>query len=233
MERENALATTLAELPTLRIFEASKLYAEKLNNKMTEVAYYKALERLTKENYLAKVSKGVYCRPQKTKYGLILPSESSIVAEYVNDNKGIVVGYTLYNKLNISTQISKQVKVYSNAITQRTKTIGNIYIERKPLEFTKEVCTAIELLEVLSNYYSIQDFNYKCFITLCEQFSKDYNEEVTEKVLAAINYSKSTIAFLISVLNYYNVGNSLGKYLSALSTYKYPSMEEIYELARI
>jgi hypothetical protein len=80
MERENALAATLAELPTLRIFEASRLYAEKLNNKMTEVAYYKALERLTKENYLAKVSKGVYCRPQKTKYGLILPSESSIVA---------------------------------------------------------------------------------------------------------------------------------------------------------
>jgi hypothetical protein len=100
------------------------------------------------------------------------------------------------------------------------------------LEFTEEVCAAIELLEVLSNYYSIQDFNYKGFIMLCEQFSKGYNEEVTEKVLAAINYSKSTIAFLRSVLNYYNVGNSLGKYLSALSTYKYPPMEEIYELAR-
>jgi hypothetical protein len=187
---------------------------------------------LTKENYLAKVSKGVYCRPQKTKYGLILPSESSIVAEYVNDNKGIVVGYTLYNKLNISTQISKQIRVYSNAIVQRTKTIGNICIERKSLEFTEEVCAAIELLEVLSNYYSIQDFNYKGFITLCEQFCKGYNEEVTERVLEAFNYSKSTIAFLKSMLNYYNVSNSLGKHLSALSTYKYPSMEEIYELAR-
>jgi hypothetical protein len=91
-------------------------------------------------------------------YGLILPSESSIIAEYVNENKGIVVDYALYNKLNISTQVSKRFKIYSNAITQRAKTIGNIYIERKSLEFTEEVCAVIELLEVLSNYYSIQDF---------------------------------------------------------------------------
>jgi hypothetical protein len=41
------------------------------------------------------------------------------------------------------------------------------------------------LLEVLNNYYSIQDFDYKGFITLCEQFCNGYNEEVNERVVEA------------------------------------------------
>ena len=35
------------------------------------------------------------------------------------------------------------------------------------------------------------------------------------------------------VLNYYGVENNLNMYLSSLSEYKFPKMEEIYEIARI
>ena len=231
--KKNKLTTALEEMPELQVFEASKLYNQIFNHEMNEAAYYKALERLTKEGCLAKISKGLYCRPKKTRYGMVLPSEQSIVSEYIKGNSGVVVGYSLYNALNLSTQIAKNINIYSNAISQRIKTVGNIQIERSSLEFNEEIRRAVEFLEVLSNFYAIQDLNYNSFIRYCSQYVKMYNESVIEIVLENMNYSKSTIAFLRNILSYYGISNSLSKYLSALSTYKYPEMEKIYELARV
>ena len=51
-------------------------------------------------------------------------------------------------------------------------------------------------------------------------------------VIANISYKKSTIAFLEEILEYYQITNCLSEYLSSLSDYKYPKMEEIYETSR-
>lgn len=42
---------------------------------------------------------------------------------------------------------------------------------------------------------------------------------------------KVTIAFLESFLEYLNVNNSLKQFLSSMSVYAIPTMEEIYETA--
>ena len=42
-----------------------------------------------------------------------------------------------------------------------------------------------------------------------------------------------TISFLREILNYHKVENNLDEYLSSLSEYKHPKMEELYEAARI
>ena len=231
--KKNELTTVLKSFPELQIFEASKLYNQQFNHEISEAAYYKALERLTKEGRLVKISRGLYCRPKKTKYGIVLPSEKSIVDEYIKESSGVVVGYSLYNTLDLSTQIAKNINIYSNAINQRTKTVGNIHIKRIYLEFNKEISRAVEFLEVLSNFYAIQDLNYNSFIRYCSRYVETYNERVIENILKNMNYSKSTIAFLRNILSYYEISNSLSKYLSAFSTYKYPEMEKIYELARV
>lgn len=233
MERNKTLKNTINEMPKNQIFEASKLYFEQFNFSMSEAAFYKALERMVKEYVLIKISKGIYARPEQSKYGIVPPSEEEIISNFIENNKGIVIGYQLYNLLNISTQISKNIKIYCNMIKQQTKTIGNVFIERKEVDFSDEVCKVIEMLEILSNFNSIQDLNYNSFILLCEKFYKQYDEETTKYVLAKMRYSKSTIAFLRNILNHYGVDNALGENLSAFSTYNYPSMEEIYELARI
>ena len=54
-----------------------------------------------------------------------------------------------------------------------------------------------------------------------------------EKVIAVEKFKKSTIAFQREVLNYYGIRNCLDRHLSAMSKYKHPKMEEIYEAARI
>lgn len=233
MERNNALKNVLNLIAANEMIEASRLYCERFNTTMSEAAFYKALERLVKANYLIKISKGLYARPEISKYGIVPPSEEEIIANYISNSKGVVVGYQLYNSLNITTQISKNVKIYCNAIDKMTKRLGNVFIELKKLTFNEEVKKVIEMLEVLNNFNTIQELNYKGFILLCEKFYEQYDEEVTKIVLSEIRYSKSTIAFLRNILNYYGVKNTLNEKLSAFSTYNYPSMEKIYELAQL
>ena len=75
--------------------------------------------------------------------------------------------------------------------------------------------------------------NYSAFLTFSEELAQNYDETVFEDVISKVNYKKSTISFLHEILNYYNRENNLDNYLSSLSEYKHPKMEEIYETARI
>jgi hypothetical protein len=87
------------------------------------------------------------------------------------------------------------------------------------------------VLEVLQNFGEIQDLNYRQFLSFCEQFAQEYDASALEQVIQKMRYQKKTISFLRNILNHYGVENNLNKYLSALSEYKHPTMEEIYEAA--
>jgi len=187
------------------------------------------LGRLCDKGILAKVSKGVYCRPRKTRYGVVLPSEQEIVDTFTKNERGMVVGYRLYNALNLTTQVSKNSEVYSSGFEGKTKRIGNVNMTHYPLRYSQDVIKTVEWLEVLNHYYEIQDLNRSAFQNFLSESAKSYNEDVCEHVLPIIRYPKRTIAFAHQVLNYYGRDNSLGRYLSSLSEYRVPSMGEIYE----
>lgn len=78
---------------------------------------------------------------------------------------------------------------------------------------------------------TLEDLSHKGLAVYMEKFASIYSEEATHEVLEKRKYKKSTIAFLKELLDYHNVPNNLGIYLSELSTYKIPRMEEIYETA--
>ena len=93
---------------------ASDLYKEKLYNKnVSETSYYKLLERMYENKEIEKLSKGIYYFPKTSKYGVIPISDNEIISEFTKKNKGMVVGYYLYNKLNLTTQISKKHIIYT------------------------------------------------------------------------------------------------------------------------
>lgn len=232
MKNTEQLIQVINNFEINQLINISELYEQQFAEVMSASAYAKNIERAVNKGLLSKVAKGVYCRPRNTRYGTVMPSEQEILREYIGENKGIIVGYYLYNEINISTQIAKTIEVFSNAINGCTRTINNIVISRRNLEFTKEVSATIKMFEVLKNFSEIQDLNYKEFISYCSNFAKTYNEEMTTLVIEQMKYSKSTIAFMRHILQTYNVNNNLSRYLSELSTYKYPSMERIYELAQ-
>lgn len=212
---------------------AGKLYREKLSQYITEAAYYKTLQRMCDSGELVKIAKGTYHLPKKTKYGIIPPSEKEIVSAFTKNKTGTVVGYSLYNELNLTTQISKIITVFSSAIDGGEKSVRNITVYQMPLEFSKEIINIIHSLDVLQNFDNIQDINYSAFLKFTKEFSESFNGEAFEKIISVKKYKKSTISFMREILDYYNVQNNLSKHLSSLSTYKHPKMEELYAATRI
>ncbi len=229
--REMILASLAIYRPNELIF-ASKFYKEYLQGKVNEATYYKTLERLCKSQELMNIAKGVYHLPKKSKYGIVPPSDEEIISTFVKNKKGMVVGYSLYNQLNLTTQVSKSIQVISSNLEGFTKTIRYIKVQQVSIEFTQEMQNMIKGLEVLQNFYEIQDINYKAFIEFTKAIARNYVEELFIREELYKRYKKSTIAFLREILNYYHKENNLDIYLSALSDYKYPKMEELHKIAR-
>lgn len=223
----------LAGFEANELIFAAKLYREKLSAQIGEAAYYKTLQRMCESGELVNIAKGVYHLPKYSKYGIVPPSEKEIISAFTENQKGTVVGYSLYNALNLTTQVPKTITVMSSALEGLTKTVRNVTVHQVPLEFSEDVTSMIHGLEVLQNFGSIQDINYSAFLDYSQELAASFNKRAFEKIISAKTYKKSTISFLREILNYYGVENNLNAYLSSLSEYKHPKMEELYEAARI
>ena len=215
-----------------QVFFASRLYREELSGMMTEAAFYKTMERLCKEGVLSKVAQGTYCRPKTGKFGVLPPSESEIINAFTENHNGMTIGYSLYNSLQLTTQIGKNVEVLTSGIEQKHKTIGNVRLTQCMVEFALDTQEMIQVLEVLQNYTEIQDLSTRRFLAYVKGFSRSYQDETFHEVYQVRKYPKRAIAFLAEILDYYGVSHSLNRYLSSLSEYKHPRMEELYESTR-
>ena len=223
----------LARYSENELIFASKLYCEHCADSMSKATYYKSLQRMCESETLTKIAKGVYCKPLKTRFGTVLPSEKEIIRAFTQNSTGMVVGYTLYNSMQLTTQVSKNIHVYSSNLEEQKKQVGSVSLQNYQMNFEEDVVRTIQMLEVLQNYDKIQDLNQPQFLKMCKQYALSYNNDVCEYVLAKIKYLKRTIAFLEKILEYHNVPNSLNRYLSELSEYRIPSVEDLYETTRI
>ena len=128
--------------------------------------------------------------------GTDLPSEKEIIAAFTENGIGTVVGYVLYNKLRLTTQVSKNIQIYTSALDEQKKQIGNVFLQKCDMVFSPEVVHMVAMLEVLQNYNRIEDWNESQFKKLCAEFAEQYDEKVCEYVLSNIPYSEQTIARL-------------------------------------
>lgn len=232
MSARTIVMQAVEQMKPNQVFFAGQLYREELFGQVTEAAFYKTVERLCKEGVLSKVAQGTYCRPKTGKFGVLPPSETEIVTEFTKNKTGMRIGYSLYNSLQLTTQIGKNIEVLTSCIEQGQKTIGNVRLMQCIVEYEPDTQSVIQMLEILQNYEEIQDLNLRRFLAYTEAFAGSYSEEAFRKVYLVRRYPKRVIAFLAEILNYYGTKHGLSRYLSALSEYKHPRMEELYEVTR-
>ena len=224
------IESTIMNFPVNEIFFASDKYKIFVKG-VTELNYYKVLERMYKGNKIAKVSKGVYYIPKKSKFGNIPISESEIIKSIIKEKyDGIEIGYGLYNSFGLTTQITKNRSFYCNSINNSNKRIKSNYFKYLNMEFNENIICTIQTLEILQNYSKIENLNSAAFVKYINVLKTCYKDKEVNEVLQQIKYKKSTIAFLQELLGYLNVENSLEKYLSKLSKYNIPSWRENNEV---
>ena len=186
-----------------------------------------------KQNALVRISKGVYCRPKKTRFGVIMANENEIIQYFTGNSKnGMVIGYRLYNREGLTTQVPKTTELYSNLITEEKKIVRNVSILKLNMQLEEPKVKMIETLEILQNYTQIEDVNIRAFVFYLQKAANEYDNKAANEVLSGIKYKKCTIAFLEMILNHYGIKNTLSKYLSGTSRYAIPRVEGINEFTQ-
>lgn len=229
MNNKEMFLEEFQKVPENTLIMAGKLYREKFASQMSETAYTQMLSRLCKSGAIERISKGIYCRPKKTRFGAVLPSDQEIVEQFTAKNNGVLVGYGLYNSLGVTTQVPRRLTAYSSASEEQLKQIGNVTIHKYDLNYSEETKAVIRMMELLHHHKDIQDINYAALLRSTEALSKQYSEKAFDAVQRTIGYPKWTVAFLREVLDFYRIPNRLSKHLSALSDYRFPRMDELYK----
>lgn len=217
---------SIEKMPPKTLIIARSLYLEKFST-LSFATFLKYLERLPVKNYLKKIGKGVYCRAVSTPFGIMGVSTKDIENHFISDNKdGMLIGYKLYTKYNLTTQIAKTAEVYSRIATHNVQTIGSVKV--KKLEYRKAILFQLEIFEILENYRIIQELDKVNLYKFCTSIAKSYNERKTLEAYRLGKYKKRTLAFLKHILDYFSVPNNLGLLLNGLSKYAHLQMEDLY-----
>ncbi len=183
------------------IFDVSKLK----DTEFAEVPYktlLKILNRLEEEGLLKPVSKGVYFIGEKP------VDEELIFDEYVDDGKGMFVGYQLFNDVGISNYVDCKIEIYTNNIKSKQKSVGQYFLKRVELEFDEDIVDLIALLELLDTGYSMKGCDFMAYKKTVDMLLKSYSDSSFEKIVKAIHYKYSTIKQLSELLEANSIDNS-------------------------
>ena len=182
-------------------FDVSKLK----DTEFTEVPYktlLKILNRLEDEGLLKPVSKGVYFIGEKP------VDEELFFDEYVDDGKGMFVGYQLFNDVGISNYVDCKIEIYTNNIKSKQKSVGQYALKKVDLEFDDDTIDLVALLEIIDTGYSMKGCDFMTYKKTVDMLLKSYSDSSFEKIVKAIHYKYSTIKQLSELLEANSIDNS-------------------------
>ena len=183
------------------IFDVSKLK----DTEFADVPYktlLKILNRLEEEGFLSSISKGVYFIGEKQ------VDKELIFDEYVDDGRGMFVGYQLFNDVGISDYVDCKIEIYTNNITSRQKSVGQYLLKRVDLEFDDDIVDLVALLEIIYAGYSIKGCDFMAYKETVDMLLQSYSDSSLEKIIKAIRYKYSTIKQLSELLDANSTDNN-------------------------
>lgn len=157
-------------------------------------AVAQALSRLYRQGEIVRLSKGVYYKPQKTPFGYLKPSESTILKRYLKN--GYITGVGAYNQLGLTTQTPYVVKIAiekkKSPVTVGGLTIKFITSNGKINGKTKPI---LPIVDAIKDIKRIPDTDINTSLQVLKDKVKKMNED-QRSVLAktAMDYNAATRA---------------------------------------
>lgn len=199
------------------------IFFEEINLQDSQkTAAERELSHLNKKNEISRLTNGVYAKKEIsriTKKEKIV-SEREIVSYYTKNNSGFTVGYDLYNRNNISTQISKKRIIISSLLKKETRTVKSVTVKKSNVNISEDVRMVIEALEIIENSNKIQDFNEIGFYDYIRNFVNYYDRNAVIETLNNFNYKKQTIYNLTKIMKNLGKDSGLDMFLNKTSRYK-------------
>lgn len=200
----------------------------------------KALERLIKKGILKRISTGVFYKPKQTIFGELIPREEELLKNYLFDNDkriAYITGLSLYNKLGLTTQVPKTIKIASRD-KRIFASIGNI--KGKPVKSYIDVSDKnyyiLEILDALKDFKQIPDMDKKSgLLLLADRIKKWDKKDKTLLIKYALKYPPRVRAILGAIIENFITTEEvkpLKESLNPLSQYEYNITETILPNAK-
>src|SRR5690554_3986236 len=173
-------------------------------------AAIKALNRLVEKGKLKKISKGKFYKPEKSIFGTLLPNQYQIVKDLLeDDNKiiGYLTGYSIYNTLGLTTQVSNTIQIGTNNIRPNLKRERYIinFIKQNNI-INKENIPYLQLLDCIKNIKKIPDTTINNNIERFINIISDYKlKDIKHLIRLVQKYPPSTRALLGAILDELNL----------------------------
>lgn len=189
----------------------------------------KAIERLIKKGTISRASTGVFYKPKKTAFGSLKPKEEELLKPYLfeGDNRvAYITGTALYNRMGLTTQVPKNIRVASRSKRIVTK-LGSIQVKpvKSYVDVTNENYYLMELLDVLKDFKTIPDTEKSQVIKfMLQKFKVLSKKEKDNLVNIAIKYPPRVRAFTGALLNEINPAKpvtELKKSINPLTIYEF------------
>lgn len=189
------------------------------------VAAAKALSRLVQEGTIRRIKRGTFLKPQRSVFGKVGIPESQLLRLYMyrgNRLAAYVTGTALYNRLGLTTQVPRRIRVASTerVVPSRIGNLDTMFV-RSYVEVSEEVVPRLELLDVVKDLRAIPDANPTDIMRFLLNALGEMDErESSSLVRLALSYPPRVRALLGVLLE--KVGRDaqrLRKSLNPLSTY--------------
>jgi Family of unknown function (DUF6088) len=235
MKTTDYIANTIDRLPKGYVFTYSD-FTTHVNKKE---AVIKALNRMASSSKIAKLAKGKYYKPEITPFGNIQPKQAQIVKDLLeNEGKliGYLTGYSIYNQLGLTTQISNIIQIAKNEIRPAFKreryTIS--FIKQKNT-ITKDNIPLLQLLDAIKYIKRIPDSNVENASKRLLSIIKNLNDkEKVTMVRLALKYPPATRAILGAILeelSEIDMAEPLRKSLNPITKYKLVGLNKVLDTA--
>lgn len=213
-----------------KLAEGTTFKYEQLSVESQEfVAAAKAIERLIVKGVIKRVSTGVFYKPKKTVFGELKPSEEELLKPYLFDKGNriaYITGTSLYNRIGLTTQIPKSVKIASRV---KRITVSNGNIKATPVKSYVDVTDSnfylLELLDALKDFKQIPDLDKSSAIKILSKKLKELNPTETKLLVkCSLAYPPRVRSFLGALLESIKTPTDLTelkKSLNPLSEYEY------------
>lgn len=235
MKVSDYIASTIDRLPKGYVFT----YADFITQVNKKEAVIKALNRMAGAGRIAKLSKGRYYKPEQTPFGELQPREGQVVKDLLeNDGKitGYLTGYSIYNQLGLTTQVSNTIQIGKNDVRPALKrgryTISFI---RQKNTITKENIPLLQILDTMRYIKKISDESTaeacKRLLTIVKGLSV---EDKNTMVRLALKYPPATRALLGALLDQVEekaITTPLYKSLNPITKYKLASVANVLSTA--
>jgi len=191
-------------------------------------AVIKALNRMVESGKIAKLSKGKYYKPENSPFGNLQPKQTQVVKDLLEDNgkvTGYLTGYSIYNQLGLTTQVSNTIQIGKNEIRPNFKRERyTISFVKQKNTITKENISLLQILDAVRYIKKIPDapIESSCrrLLAILKSLSDKDKSTLVRLALKYPPATKAIVGAMIDELQQNSLTEQLYKKLNPISKYK-------------